>query len=133
MLVQLEAPDPARAPELAGAIEHFRKAQRRDQEGEWRLTVEALRQALNVLAGLPPDSEDSHEDVQAAAKDARRDQNKRGYPERLELVRKALKFTCDLGAHPETDETHRADARAALLMVAGLLQWYGSTAQRVRM
>jgi hypothetical protein len=36
-------------------------------------------------------------------------------------VRKAAKFMADLGAHPETAETHKPDAYAALVIAGGLL------------
>ncbi|WP_407288240.1 hypothetical protein [Streptomyces sp. BP-8] len=44
-----------------------------------------------------------------------------GYPVRAEQVRLALKFMCDLGAHPEVAGTERHNAYSALLMVGGLL------------
>ena len=48
--------------------------------------------------------------------------NQPSYEDRFELVRSALKFTCDLAAHPEANtETTRRDAHAALLSVAGVL------------
>jgi hypothetical protein len=47
-----------------------------------------------------------------------------GYAPRWEPVRVAMKFLCDLGAHPETAETLKPHAYSALLMVAGLLHGY---------
>lgn len=47
-----------------------------------------------------------------------------GYGDRMELTRKVLKFTADLGAHPETDVTERAEALAQLHLAAGFVQWF---------
>ncbi len=41
---------------------------------------------------------------------------------RYELARRTLTFLCDLGAHPDVDETERRQAHSAVLMVGGLLQ-----------
>ena len=47
-----------------------------------------------------------------------------GYTDRMELTRKVLKFTADLGAHPETDVTERAEALARPHRAAGFIQWF---------
>lgn len=62
-------------------------------------------------------------DVEAAARALRKESRTTGvgYPPRVEQVRLALKFMCDLGAHPEITRTTRTDAYSALLMVGGLL------------
>ena len=44
LLLELEAPNPLAQPVLAEAIAYFTQAQRHYLEGEWRLTVESLRQ-----------------------------------------------------------------------------------------
>jgi hypothetical protein len=105
------------------AIRYFHDAQRRYHEGDWRLTVEALRQSLNVLVGDPPDAETTEQDVAESYKSITSSvrKSKVGYSERYEHARKALKFVADLGSHPEAAEPTKRDARGCLYMVAGLL------------
>ena len=92
-------------------------------EGEYRLTMEALRQSLVALNGRPEDEEETTGEVEDELKTAKKAQG--GYPDRFELVSRSLKFLCDLGAHPESGETGKKEARAGLIMVGGLLQWFG--------
>ena len=68
----------------------------------------------------------SVEEMSAEIRSATRTAHDRGirYPERMELARRALKFTADLGAHPEICETSRVEASSQLNMTAGLLQWF---------
>ena len=122
--MELEAPDPQAHPDLAEAIDYFAQAQHRYLEGEWRLTVESLRQSLASLVGKKADDEDQETDVQDSIRAVRKEshQTRLGYEPRLELVRQAAKFMCDLGAHPEVAETRRHHAYGALVMVGGLLQ-----------
>jgi len=124
MLLELEAPDILAHPELAEAIDYFVQAQDQYVRGEWRLTVESLRQCLASLVGKKADDEEQEAEVQDAFRAARREsrETKLGYEPRLELVRQAAKFLCDLGAHPEVAETRRHHAYGALMMVGGLLQ-----------
>jgi hypothetical protein len=122
LLLELEAPDPTIHPELSQALEYYAQAQTRYGEGEWRLAVESVRQALAALVGQKADDEDQVSDIEdavrAASKEARA--TRLGYEQRRELVRRAAKFMADLGAHPEADETRRADAYAALMIAGGL-------------
>lgn len=123
LLLELDPPDPQAEPELAQAIDYFLHAQNRYLEGEWRLAVESLRQSLAALVGKKPDDEDREEDVQASIKALRGKAHSVvvAYEPRLELVRQAAKFMCDLGAHPEAAEARREHAYAALMIVGGLL------------
>lgn len=123
-LVELDVPSPEANPKLAAAIVYFVQARRRYMEGEWRHCVESLRQCAAAIVGKKPDDEDELLDVQAALKTAAKAKSTTsiGYDVRAEQVRMALKFYCDLGAHPEVAETRRNDARAALVMVHGLLE-----------
>ncbi|WP_406133846.1 hypothetical protein [Streptomyces zaomyceticus] len=123
LLIELDAPDFGRSTELTAALEYYRGAEQQYIKQEWRLTVEALRQTLAALVGKKAEEEDEAADVAAAAKVLRRESSRAniGYPPRAEQVRLALKFMCDLGAHPEAAETTKADAYSALLMVGGLL------------
>lgn len=123
LLLELEAPDPHAHPDLAEAIDYFAQAQHRYLDGEWRLTVESLRQSLASLVGKKADDEEQEADVQDSIRAARKEsrQTSVGYEPRLELVRQAAKFMCDLGAHPEVAETRRHRAYGALVMVGGLL------------
>jgi len=107
MLVELVLPDAQAAPHLAKALGYLADARRRSLEGEHRLTVESLRQALASIKNMSPDEEDDTETVMAALKAARSQAQTTtvGYRERYELVRQALKFLSDLGAHPEAAET----------------------------
>jgi hypothetical protein len=123
-LVELDVPTPESDPKLAEAVAHFGQARRHYGEGEWRLCVESLRQCLAVLVGKQADDEDDISDVQAALKNLQKAKSdtKIGYNLRSELARQVLKFYCDIGAHPEVEETRRQHARAALMMVSGLLE-----------
>jgi hypothetical protein len=125
LLLELDPPDPQAYPDLAQAIDYFLQAQNRYSEGEWRLTVEALRQSLAALVGMKADDEEQPEDIQHALKDLRKGEV--GYEPRVELVRRAAKFMCDLGAHPEIMETRRHHAYAALMMVGGVLHAFTRT------
>lgn len=124
LLIELDAPDANRSDEFKVALDFYRDAEKQYLKQEWRLTVEALRQSLAALVGKTADEEDEATDVDAAFKTLRREANKSkvGYPPRAEQVRRALKFMCDLGAHPETAETTKAHAYSTLLMTGGLLQ-----------
>lgn len=123
LLLELEAPDPQAHPDLTDAINYFSQAQQRFLEGEWRLTVESLRQSLASLVGAKAEDEDEETDVQDAIKVAWKESRTTsvGYEPRLELTRRVTKFMCDLGAHPEVAETRRHHAYGALVMVGGLL------------
>lgn len=123
LLLELEALDSETRPHLAEAINHYIDAQHRFREGEWRLTVENLRQSLASLVGKKADDEEQEIDVEDAIKTLRKESRGAdvGYEPRLDLVRQAAKFLCDLGAHPEVAETRRHHAYAALVMVGGLL------------
>jgi hypothetical protein len=123
LLLELGAPDPQAHPDLAHAIDFFLQAQSRYLEGEWRLTVESLRQSRAALVGKKADDEEHEEDVQSSIKAQRNEAHSVvvAYEPRLELVRQAAKFMCDLGAHPETAETRRPHAYGPLVMVGGLL------------
>jgi hypothetical protein len=128
MVLELETPDPMAHPELGQALDYYAQAQTRFGEGEWRLSVESIRQSLAALVGKKADDEDQESDVKDAANEARKAQNQLGYERRRELVRRAAKFMADLGAHPETDETRKPDAYAALMIAGGLLHSF--TVQR---
>jgi hypothetical protein len=103
LLLELEAPDPQAHPDLAQAIDYFAQAQHRYLEGEWRLTVESLRQSLASLVGKKADDEEQEIEVQDSIRTVRKESwaESVGYGPRLEVVRQATKFMCDLGAHPE--------------------------------
>lgn len=120
--MELEPPDPRTHPDLAEAISYFTQAQNRYLEGEWRLTVESLRQSLASLVGKKADDEDQEVDVQASIKALRNEARSLqvAYEPRIELVRQAAEFMCDLGAHPEVAETRRHHAYGALVIVGGL-------------
>ena len=126
LVAELEVPDGTVRPELARAFEFFERAQNQFLVGEYRLTVEALRQSLASLVGQSGEDEVSVEEMSAEIRSATRTAHDRGirYPERMELARRALKFTADLGAHPEICETSRIEASSQLNMTAGLLQWF---------
>jgi hypothetical protein len=128
ILLELEAPDPLAHPELAEALNYYAQAQTRFGEGEWRLSVEAIRQSLAALVGQKADDEDQESDVKNAINEARKIQGRTGYEPRRELVRRAAKFMADLGAHPETAETRKPDAYAAMMIAGGLLHSF--TVQR---
>ena len=126
MLLELEAPQTAgKQPiHVTEALRYFEEAQNNFLTHEWRLTVESLRQSLAAVVGLKPDDEQTQTEVAADQKDARKliTTKPPTYDDRFELVRSALKFVCDLAAHPTPDtETTRREAHAALLSVAGVL------------
>jgi hypothetical protein len=123
LLLELEVPNAQTHPDLAEAVEYYAQAQRHYLGGEWRLTVESLRQALAALVGMKADEEEQETDVSESLKALRKESwnGQVGYQPRLEHVRQAAKFLCDLGAHPEADETLRHHAYGALLIVGGLL------------
>lgn len=126
LLLELEAPDPEAQPSLAESISYYRQAQQHFHNGEWRLAVESLRQSLSSLVGKKADDEEQEIDVTEAIRTARREarEGQLGYGPRMELVREASKFLCDLGAHPAVAETRRHHAQGALLIVGGLLLAY---------
>lgn len=123
LLLEMEVPDLQAYPDLGEAIDYFAQAQHRYLEGEWRLTVESLRQSLASLVGKKADDEEQEIDVENSIRAVRKEARDMclGYEPRLELVRQAAKFMCDLGAHPEVAETRRHQAYGALVMVGGLL------------
>lgn len=126
LLLEFPAPDFQGNAGQVQARQFFEASRKHYLEHEWRLTVESLRQCLAALVGREADDEDGEVEVQRAVKDLRRESTARGvgYAERREPVRLALKFLCDIGAHPEVAETTKRDAYSALLMVAGLLSNY---------
>ncbi len=123
LLLELEAPDSRTQPALADAVTYYSQAHGHYMDGEWRLTVESLRQSLASLVGKKADEEESEAEVSEALKALRKESwnGQVGYQPRLEHVRQAANFLCDLGAHPEADETRRHHAYSALLIVGGLL------------
>lgn len=121
IMLELAAPDPMAHPELADALNYYSQALTRFGEGEWRLCVESIRQSLAALVGKKAEDEDQESDVKDAINAARKTQDRLGYEPRRELVRRAAKFMADLGAHPETAETRKPDAYAALMIAGGLL------------
>lgn len=129
LLLELDAPDPQAHPDLAEAIDYFAQARHRYLEGEWRLTVESLRQSLASLVGKKADDEEQAIDVQDAFRAVRKESREThlGYKPRLELVRQAAKFLCDLGAHPEVAETRRHHAYGALVIVGGMLHMFAKS------
>lgn len=133
LLIELDAPGSGRSTEFAAALDYYRDAEQQYIKQEWRLTVEALRQTLAALVGKKAEDEDGAADVAAAAKALRKESREvnTGYPPRAEQVRLALKFMCDLGAHPEAAETTKADAHSALLMVGGLLHGWQPAKARI--
>ncbi len=124
LLVELPVPDTQAAPELATAIAFLESAQRRFLEGENRLAVEAVRQSMAALVGLDANSEDSDESIKLFMKKARGEES--GFDDRYEIVRQALKLLADIAAHPDVAETGPTEARSAITMAAGLLQWYSN-------
>lgn len=123
ILLELPAPDGQTAPHLSKAVAYFSNAQMRLLEGENRLAVEALRQSLAAIVGKEATAdEDTEETMNSALRVSRSGRGK--YPDRFEVIRQALKFLADLGAHPESDETGPTEARSAIIMVGGLLQWF---------
>jgi hypothetical protein len=127
MIAELDVPDAGSKPELAKALAYFSQAQGHFGAGEYRVTVESLRQCLNVLVGKSPDEESDAEQVTTdlkAVMNSVRSGERITYQGRMELVRSAMKFMADLGGHPEVDESNRSAAEAQLHMVAGLLYWF---------
>ncbi|MEU9359021.1 hypothetical protein AB0D35_13055 [Streptomyces sp. NPDC048301] len=133
LLVELDAPGVNRSAEFAAALDYYRDAEKQYVKHEWRLTVEALRQTLAALVGMKADDEDEAADVTAAAKTLRKESMNTtvGYTPRAEQVRLALKFMCDLGAHPEIAGTEKHHAYSALLMVGGLLHSWQPVKPRI--
>jgi hypothetical protein len=127
LLIELDAPDAQRSPAMADAVSYFKQAEKHYAEHEWRLTVESLRQCLAALVGERPEDEDKEADVLAAVKTLKNQAHEErvGYDRRYEPVRRALKFLCDLSAHPEVAETRKHDAYAGLVMAVGLLHGFG--------
>jgi hypothetical protein len=121
IMLELAAPDPMAHPELADALNYYSQGLTRFGEGEWRLCVESIRQSMAALVGKKAEDEDQESDVKDAINAARKTQDRLGYEPRRELVRRAAKFMADLGAHPETAETRKPDAYAALMIAGGLL------------
>jgi hypothetical protein len=122
LLLELPIPNPQSDPHLSKAISYFVNAQRRFLEGANRSSVEELRQCLAALVSQDPNLEDDSAVLTGDLKTARFGGAK--FDERFDLVRRALKLTTDLAAHPEVAETGPAEARATIVMVAGLLQWF---------
>lgn len=124
LLLELEVLDAQAHPDIAEAIDYYTQAQRHYQNGEWRLTVESLRQCLASAVGKKGDEEETEAEIAESLKALRKESwnSQVGYQPRLEHVRQAAKFLCDLGAHPEADETLRDHAYAALLIAGGLLR-----------
>lgn len=122
IVVELEVPDAATYPDLAKALDFYQQAQGRYAAGDYRGAAESIRQTLAALVGEPPEVELSLDDMTSEVRAANRQRG--GYSDRMELTRKVLKFTADLGAHPETDVTERAEALAQLHLAAGIVQWF---------
>lgn len=126
-VIELEEFEAEANPNLATALEFFKTAQTRYFDGDYREVAEALRQSLNALVGKSADEEADIEELEKELRDAQKEAFNApvGYDRRVELVRKGLKFTADIGAHPEADSTNRYDALALLHMTAGVIQWFG--------
>lgn len=126
LLLELETPDPQAHPELAQALDYYAKARSRYSDGDWRGTVESIRQSLAALVGKKAEEEDQDSDITEAINAAHKQSRNGnvGYAPRQELVRRAAKFMADLGAHPEVAETQKPDAYAALMIAGGLLYAY---------
>lgn len=122
IIAELEVPEAAAHPGLAKALDFYQQAQSRYSAGDYRGTAESIRQTLAALVGEPPETELSLDEMTTEIRSANKQRG--GYTDRMELTRKVLKFTADLGAHPETDVTERAEALAQLHMAAGLIQWF---------
>jgi hypothetical protein len=124
VLLELDTPNALANPELTGALNYYQQALNRYGEGEWRLTVEAIRQSLAALVGKKAEDEDQASDITADISDAHGQARKGqfGFEPRRELVRKAAKLMADLAAHPESGvEIRKPDAYAALMIAGGLL------------
>jgi hypothetical protein len=132
LLVEFDRPDAQASPALAAAFTYFDQAEKHYLNGEWRNTVESLRQSLAALVGKKPDDEDQETDILTAVKDLRKEANKMtvAYQPRYEMARRTLKYLCDLGAHPEVAETRKVHAHSALFMVGGVLLGWDSQASR---
>jgi hypothetical protein len=122
LVVELEVPEAAAHPELAKGLDFYQQAQSHYSAGDYRGTAESIRQALATLVGDAPEAEPNLDEMKTEIRAANK--TKGGYGDRMELTRKVLKFTADLGAHPETDVTERAEALAQLHMAAGFIQWF---------
>jgi hypothetical protein len=79
---------------------------------------------MAALVGLDANSEDSDESIKLSMKKARAEES--GFDDRYEIVRQALKLLADIAAHPDVAETRPTEARTAITMAAGLLQWYSN-------
>lgn len=121
MILELPMPNPQSKPGMAKAVDFFTQAQRRFAEGENRLAVEAIRQSLAAIVNQDPSEEEKAAEVLDGMRIALKSEE--GYVDRFELVRRSIKLLADLGAHPEVDETGPKEARAAIAMASGLLQW----------
>lgn len=122
LIVELEVPEAATKPEMAKSLDYFKQAQTLFAAGDYRRTAEGLRQALAALVGEPAEVEATFDAMTVEFKDVHK--RKGDYSDRLEFTRKTLKFVADLGAHPETDDTHKAEALAQIHMAAGIIYWY---------
>jgi len=122
LVVELEVPEAAAHPELAKALDFYQQAQSRYSAGDYRGTAESIRQTLAALVGEAPEAELNLDEMTTEIRAANK--HRGGYTDRMELTRKVLKFSADLGAHPETDMTERAEALALLHMAAGFIQWF---------
>jgi hypothetical protein len=87
--------------------------------------VEELRQCLAALVNQDLNLDDDSAAVAADMKTARFGGAQ--FDERFDLVRRALKLMTDLAAHPAVAETGPVEARAAIAMVGGLVQWFAAT------
>lgn len=102
IVLELEAPNPEAEPDLAAAIDYYRQAKRRYAEGEWRLTVECLRQSLASIVGKKAENEEREADVQDSFKAVRSESRDGavGYERRAELVRQAASSCATSGPIP---------------------------------
>lgn len=127
-IIELEVLDSSSDLALSKGIEFFTMAQTRYLNGEYREVAECLRQALNVIVGIESDDESDTANLSKEIGEIQREARSVpvGYPDRIELVRRSLKFTADIGAHPEAGHVNRPEALALLHMSAGLIQWYAS-------
>jgi hypothetical protein len=127
LLLEFDQPEIGKTAEFQQAHRYFVEAREHYLKHEWRQTVESLRQCLAAMVGKTADDEDQEVDIKSALKAAKNEtrSTRVDYQRRFELVRQALKFTTDLGGHPEAAETTKAEAHCALIMTAGLLGWFG--------
>jgi hypothetical protein len=125
-LVEVDTGSLQLQPPLVEAYGYYLEARTRYMEGQWRHAVESLRQCLAALVGKKPEDEDSAADIANALKTTKASAYTTdvGYSARFELVRQSAKFLCDLAAHPGSEETCRKHARAALVLVTGLMESY---------